>query len=728
MHAIRFASVAALCALPVSAVAAQPPLEESACKAGRERLPPLTDLVRETGVGSFHLLRGGVVRYEADNAAGTFSVDPGSSTVFVRVEVGDDRWCGEATANTRYRLPERRGGRDTATISLIAAPVGGERPRAHAAARARIHALVDHVVLGQRNGSFHAALTDRLERRVTTAADALFAATTAKADRLRDHLECAGADEPGWVENEVLWEAACGRLGWLRARLGGVRGHVVAARWNEAIDAARRFEGLGIGPGGPDDATKNIDWFLLHPSTDETPVVLARHTLALERERDRLFVVPYDDGVLEVRREATRARASVVVTEVPSSQRQVAFQQRRGPSTATDPAAALARFGTILVTAGTPALTELFAAALQRIHETPEHERPSRFQQIEDAVRGDRVFGAAVAREYALARPDDVSPEVRQRAMALRGQQLEELTSEEGGPTEQVLGFLSFASETVSLSWYAEEPERRRELGRRLREVLGEERFRAVLQRLGVQLDDPASPREVTADARYGPLATRMARTYVTGPLVEDHRNDLFICSGARCDREGDDANVRNEIRVTPEPECQVTALLGFSVFGWVGVDGRTRTVWARDRASDDMMAGTAAFTLEERDMPLLPSAVALIALRFRDVVFALGPSIVTGDSDPLRHWQGAFGWRFRDLSRNLWILLTAGVLVEDVPVGRQIEETIQRPIPETGEPTPPSVETEPFPLPTFGLAIVVDLEGIGTAAEGLVEAVTGDD
>ncbi len=126
--------------------------------------------------------------------------------------------------------------------------------------------------------------------------------------------------------------------------------------------------------------------------------------------------------------------------------------------------------------------------------------------------------------------------------------------------------------------------------------------------------------------------------------------------------------------------------------------------------------------------MPLLPSAVALIALRFRDIVFALGPSIVTGDSDPLRHWQGAFGWRFRDLSRNLWILLTAGVLVEDVPVGRQVEETIQRPIPETGEPTPPSVDTEPFPLPTFGLAIVVDLEGIGAAAEGLVEAVTGED
>lgn len=727
MHAIRVAIIAAaLCALPVSPVAAQPSLEESACKAGRERLSPLTGLAREAGDGSFHLLRGGVVRYEADNAAGTFSVDPGSSTVFVRVEVGDDRWCGEATANTRYQLPERRGERDTATISLIGAPIGGERPRAHAAARARIHALVDHAVLGQRNGSFHAALTDRLERRVTTAADTLFAATTAKADRLRDHhLECAGADEPGWVKNESLWRAACGRLGWLQARLGDVRGHVVAARWSEAIDAARRFENLGTGTTGPDDATKIIDWFLLHPSTDETPVVLARHTLALERERARLFVVPYDDGVLEVRREATRERASVVVTEVPSSQRQVAFQQRRGPSTATDPAAALARFGTILMTA--PALTELFAAALQRIDETPVGESPSRFAQLEGAVRGDLVFGAAVAREYALARPNVVSPLVRDLAIELREQQLEGLTSGEG-PTDQVRAFLAFASESVSLSWYAEEPERRRELGRRLRQVLGDARFRVVLQRLGVQLDDPASQREVTADARYGPLATRLARTYVTGPLVEDHRNDLFVCSGARCDREGDDANVRNEIRVTPEPECQVTALLGFSVFGWVSVDGRTRTVWARDRTSDDMTAGTAAFTLEERDMPLLPSAVALIALRFRDIVFALGPSIVTGDSDPLRHWQGAFGWRFRDLSRNLWILLTAGVLVEDVPVGRQVEETIQRPIPETGEPTPPSVDTEPFPLPTFGLAIVVDIEGIGAAAEGLVEAVTGED
>lgn len=226
-------------------------------------------------------------------------------------------------------------------------------------------------------------------------------------------------------------------------------------------------------------------------------------------------------------------------------------------------------------------------------------------------------------------------------------------------------------------------------------------------------------------DRGFAPLA-RIGTRAVWAPRVEAGvRNDYLLCRGRTCVTEGDARNVATTLRVSPEDTWQLTVLVAAGAitvprFG----NGNLRTELRRDYG---VMGDDVVWELTPRSDLFLPHLALHLGFRIHDFFIGLGPSVLLVDSDPLRHWQLALGGRLPGDARGIYVLGHVGFLLHDRPVDAVIGDRYEIPPPESGEPSAPELQTETEAAFTMGLSVAVDLEGIGSAAEGLVGLFGGE-
>ncbi len=233
-------------------------------------------------------------------------------------------------------------------------------------------------------------------------------------------------------------------------------------------------------------------------------------------------------------------------------------------------------------------------------------------------------------------------------------------------------------------------------------------------------MNDPSSKRDpalIEVDDGLAPVHARETYAVPVGTVGEGRQATVQLCAGARCITSGSTANVRQRVVL------RVEAPHAFVMLASVGgiIHSPVPTVF------DPVVGATGpdqVFRVRAGEWQLAPSVGAMLGARFcRQGFVGLGTSLYLDGFDALQHWYVGIGGRVPEVSSATYLMLTLGLVVDEVPTGYEVDQVVSVPRAMSGATSPPTSPTQLEAMITIGVQLAFDVSAVADLTKELIEA-----
>ncbi len=233
-----------------------------------------------------------------------------------------------------------------------------------------------------------------------------------------------------------------------------------------------------------------------------------------------------------------------------------------------------------------------------------------------------------------------------------------------------------------------------------------------------------------------GPLLSRRRVTFVDAGLLSRNRARIVdFCSASPC-KTGDGGNVVGTVSIEPEPRVAPILLV---TLGAGGIYWPRAREWSEVAADADASIGfdplaSEVFRLVDRGLEPGAAASLLFGFRCGDIALGLGPSFWDTRVPTFRRWNLGMGFRIPSLSRNAYVLGLLGLAFDDSPTAVEASNFSQAfdgyivARGDDGNAEPPAFADDRSFGFSFGIALAIDVVGVGESGMKFLDAVTDGD